>query len=310
MDFSLWPTTAQPWISVLEGCRWAEARGWHGVWVPDHFMTNVPVDAGSERELDPWLEAWTTQAALAALVPRVRIGAMVSGNRYRHPAVVANMAGTIDEISEGRLVVGLGAGWQENEHHRYGIDLGSRPERSDALQEACALIRGLLDEPRTDHDGAHYRLDGAPCAPAGYEGRRIPILVGGKGERRTLRTVAHHADEWNMWAFPDEVGPKREVIARWCDEIDRDPAEIRVTISVMAQRCDSDADRDALLDRLGNHGGLVGASDDEIADAVGRYAEAGVDELVVADFNLSPASRADVLGDLQDRVFTDFSGFS
>lgn len=309
MDFSFWPTSAQPWSDLLAGCRWAEARGWHGVWVPDHFMTNVPVGPPVGEEEAPWLEAWTTQAALAALVPRVRIGAMVSGNRYRHPALIANMAGTIDEISRGRLVVGLGAGWQENEHHRYGIDLGTPGERSDALEEACAVIRGLLDDTRTTVAGEHYRLDEAPCAPAGFEGRRIPLLVGGKGERRTLRTVARHADQWNVWAFPDEVPAKRAVIARWCEEIGRDPAEIRITISAMAKRCDSTAHRDKVLDRLGNHGGLVGASFDEIAEHVGAYRDAGVDELVVADFNLPVERREDELAAVQEAVFERFGAF-
>ena len=310
MDFSFWPSTAQPWADLLRGCRWAEAHGWHGVWVPDHFMTSVPVgvdpdgDEGS-AELAPWLESWTTQAALAALVPRVRIGAMVSGNLYRHPAVVANMAGTIDEISGGRLVVGLGAGWQENEHARYGIDLTPPGERSDQLEEACRVIRGLLDDERTTFAGRHYVLDGAPCAPSGH-GRRIPLLVGGKGEQRTLRTVARYADEWNVWATPDEVGPKRAVIERWCDEIDRDPAEIRITISVMARFCDSTKQRDQVLGRLGNHGGLVGAGVEEIRDAAGAYADAGVDELVVADFNLPRDVREDVLGRLQTEVLEEF----
>jgi alkanesulfonate monooxygenase SsuD/methylene tetrahydromethanopterin reductase-like flavin-dependent oxidoreductase (luciferase family) len=305
MDFSFWPSTAQPWPDLLRGCQWAESHGWHGIWVPDHFMTNMPVGIEAEEELSPWLEAWTTQAALAALVPRVRIGAMVSGNLYRHPSVVANMAGTIDEISGGRAVVGLGAGWQENEHARYGIELGGPAERSDRLEESCRVIRSLLDEPRTSFRGDHYSLDGAPCSPSGREGR-IPLLVGGKGEKRTLRTVARHADEWNVWALPHEVGPKRQVIERWCDEIDRDPAEIRITISMMARICESPKQRDSLLERLGSHGGLVGAGVEEVRDAAGAYAEAGVDELVIADFNLPLKDREDILGQLQDEVLNEF----
>ena len=307
MDFSFWPTTAQPWADLLRGCRWAEANGWHGVWVPDHFMTNVPLgdDAAADAELAPWLESWTTQAALAALVPRVRIGAMVSGNLYRHPAVVANMAGTIDEISGGRLVVGIGAGWQENEHARYGIELTGPGDRSDQLEEACRAIRGLLDDDRTTFSGRHYELHDAPCEPSGH-GRRIPLLVGGKGEKRTLRTVARHADEWNVWATPDEVEPKRRVIARWCDEIGRDPADIRITISAMARFCDSPRQRDEVRRRLGNHGGLVGASVAEVRDAAAAYAAAGVDELVIADFNLPRDRREDVLGRLQQEVLEEF----
>jgi alkanesulfonate monooxygenase SsuD/methylene tetrahydromethanopterin reductase-like flavin-dependent oxidoreductase (luciferase family) len=305
MDFSFWPTTAQPWPDLLRGCRWAEANGWHGVWVPDHFMTNVAVGERSDEELTPWLEAWTAQAALAALVPRVRIGAMVSGNLYRHPAVVANMAGTIDEISGGRFVLGIGAGWQENEHARYGMELGTAAGRSDRLEEACLAIRGLLDDSRTSMSGAHYSLDEAPCEPSGA-GRRIPLLIGGQGRRRTLRTVARYADEWNTWALPHEVAALREVITRWCAEVDRDPAEIRITISLMARFCDSEQQRDQVRDRLGSHGGLVGSSVGEIRAAAGAYADAGVDELVIADFNLPRAAREDILGRLQREVLEEF----
>lgn len=304
MDYSFWPTTAQPWESLLAGCRWAEANGWHGIWVPDHFMTDVSSEAESDEELSPWLEAWTTQAALAALVPRVRVGAMVSGNLYRHPAVVANMAGTIDEVSGGRFVLGLGAGWQRNEHRRYGIDLGTPATRSDRLEEACRVIRGLLDDDRTSFAGAHYRVEGAPCEPSGA--RRIPLLVGGKGERRTLRTVARHADEWNVWALPEEIGPKRDVIARWCDEIGRDPSEIRITISTMAQFCATADERDAVRGRLGNHGGLIGASVEEMRTQAAAYAAAGVDEMVIADFNLPRAGRDEILGRLQREVLEEF----
>lgn len=268
-------------------------------------MANTPPGVEADEELAPWLEAWTSLAALAALVPRVRIGTMVAGNLYRHPAVVANMAGTIDEISGGRVVLGLGAGWQENEHARYGIDLSTPAGRSDRLEEACEMIRGLLDAPRTDFAGAHYALEGAPCEPSGH-GRRIPLLVGGKGEKRTLRTVARHADEWNVWATPDEVVPMREVIAKWCDEVDRDPAEIRVTISAMTRFCDTAREREQVMGRLGNHGGLVGASTQEIVDAAGAYVEAGVDEMVVADFNLPLDRREEILGRLQTEVLDRF----
>jgi alkanesulfonate monooxygenase SsuD/methylene tetrahydromethanopterin reductase-like flavin-dependent oxidoreductase (luciferase family) len=305
VDFSLWLSTAQPWPDLLHGAQWAEAHDWHGVWVPDHFMTNVALGEPSDAELAPWLEAWTTQSALAALVPRVRIGAMVSGNLYRHPAVVANMAGTVDAISGGRLVLGLGAGWQENEHARYGIALGSLRERSDRLEEASAAITSLLRRPRTTFTGEHYVLDGAPCEPSGGD-RPIPLLIGGKGERRTLRTVALHADEWNMWALPGEVAAKRGVLARWCEEFERDPAEIRVTIATMAWICENSAEADEMRAALGSRGGMIGASTEELREAAAAYAEAGVDEIVLADFNLPTGAREDVLGRLQVEVLDEF----
>ena len=119
MRFSFWPGPAQPWSELLDLARHAEETGWDGLWYADHFMPDGPDPSG------PWNEAWTTIAALAATVPRVRIGPLVSGNTYRHPAVLANMAATVDHISGGRLVLGLGAGWQENEHRAYGIEFST-----------------------------------------------------------------------------------------------------------------------------------------------------------------------------------------
>lgn len=305
MEFSYWARTAQPWDDLLAGCRWAADNGWCGVWVPDHFMPDASVDEVADAELAPYLESWTVQAALAASVPRVRIGAMVSSTTYRHPALVAKMAGTIDDISGGRCVIGLGAGWQQNEHRRYGLELGDPATRSDRLEEAAAVIRSLLDESRTDHEGAHYRLSDAPCEPSGEGGRRIPLLVAGPGEQRTLRTVARHADEWNAWADPWEVAPKREVIGHWCEEIGRDPAEIRITVAAMTRFCDSEAEALKVKERLGNHGGLVGTLD-QIRRAAADYAEAGVDELVVPDFNWPVERREEILGRLQTDVLAEF----
>ena len=142
--------------------RAAEASGWDGLWLPDHFMPpeggygHEP--SGIDPELLPTHECWTLLAGLAAAVPRVRLGAMVTGNTYRHPAVLAKQAATVDHISGGRLVLGLGAGWQENEHRRYGIAFGTVRGRADMLEEACAVITSLFADERTDFDGAHYRL--------------------------------------------------------------------------------------------------------------------------------------------------------
>ena len=301
MELSYWARTAQPWSDILEGCRWAADNGWHGVWVPDHFMLDLPVGDVDDGELFPYLESWTVQAALAAAVPRVRIGAMVASTTFRHPALVAKMAGTIDEVSAGRCVVGLGAGWQQNEHRRYGIELGDPSTRSDRLEEAAAVIRALLDRDRTDFSGAHYELADAPCAPAGYAGRRIPLLIAGPGEQRTLRTVARHADEWNAWADPWEVPDKRAVISRWCEEIERDPDEIRITVAAMTRFCDAEAEAEGVRKRLGNHGGLVGTVD-QIRQSIADYAKAGVDELVVPDFNWPVEQREDTLSRLQAEV--------
>jgi alkanesulfonate monooxygenase SsuD/methylene tetrahydromethanopterin reductase-like flavin-dependent oxidoreductase (luciferase family) len=298
MELSYWASSSQPWEDILAGCRLAEANGWCGVWVPDHFMSEPTGDEDLLSERAPVLEAWTLQAALAALVPRVRIGAMVSGNTYRHPAVLAKMAVTVDHISAGRSVLGLGAGWQVNEHEHYGLELGSPGRRSDRLEEACEVIVSLLRNGRTNFTGEYYRIQDAPAEPKPVSGR-LPLLVAGRGEARTLRTVARFADEWNAWALPDEIAAKRAVIARWCDEIDRDPDEIRVTIASLVHLCDDETEADRVREALAHRGGLVGTTE-QVAAALAAYAAAGVDEVVVPDFNIAVGDRADLVAALSE----------
>jgi F420-dependent oxidoreductase-like protein len=298
MDISYWAGSGQSWADILESCRWAEADGWHGVWVPDHFMAPPDgyggEDPDTDPELAPVLEAWTLQAALAASVPRVRIGAMVSGNTYRHPAVLAKMAATVDHISGGRLVVGIGAGWQENEHRRYGLELGSPARRSDRLEEACEVVHRLLHESRVDFEGEHYILDGAPAEPKPVNDRS-PLLVGGRGEQRTLRTVARWADEWNAWGTPDDFRHLRSVLHGYCDAIDRDPTTIRVTAAALFIPCTDEATSAGLRESLAHRAGLVGTTE-QLRQRIADYTEAGVDELVVPDFNHAVAGRSELFG--------------
>jgi alkanesulfonate monooxygenase SsuD/methylene tetrahydromethanopterin reductase-like flavin-dependent oxidoreductase (luciferase family) len=137
MRFSVWPNAAGSWEDLLDIARHAEATGWDGIWIADHFMPNTADAVG------PTNECWTTVAALAASVPRVRLGTLVTGNTYRHPAVLAKMAANVDMISGGRLVLGLGSGWQENEHSAYGIPFHTIGGRLNRLDEACQVIRSL-----------------------------------------------------------------------------------------------------------------------------------------------------------------------
>ncbi len=303
MRISYWANSQQPWADILTGCRWAEANGWDGIWLPDHFMPVADPGNGpgpTDHEMGPCLEGWTAISALAALIPRVRVGLMVGGNTYRHPAVVAKMAATIDHISGGRVIVGLGAGWQVNEHQRLGIELGSRGERSDRLEEACVVIRRLLRDERADFDGEHYQLSGAPAEPKPLQAH-LPLLVGGSGERRTLKTVALHADEWNRWGRPDDMLHGVRVLHNWCDTVDRNPEEIRVTAAGVLRICADKAESESRRSVAAHRGGLVGTVD-ELRDAVDAYRAAGVEELVVPDFTIAADRRAQEFGRFQTEV--------
>jgi F420-dependent oxidoreductase-like protein len=196
-------------------------------WVFDHFYPIVGDSAG------PCLEGWTALTALAQATRRLRLGVLVTGIHYRHPAVLAKMAATIDIISGGRLDIGIGAGWNEEESGAYGIELGSRRERSDRFEEACQVLIGLLSQETTDFHGAYYQLAGARCEPKGPQVPHPPICIGGSGERRTLLTTARYAQHWNFaGGTPAEFAHKRDVLFAHCRDIGRDPSEITLSSHV------------------------------------------------------------------------------
>ncbi|MGH8875549.1 MAG: LLM class F420-dependent oxidoreductase, partial [Acidimicrobiia bacterium] len=176
-------------------------------WTFDHFY---PIFSDSTG---PCLEGWTVLAALATETSRLRLGVMVSGNTYRHPAVLANMAATLDVVSEGRLEIGLGAGWNEEEHAAYGIELPPLRERFDRFDEALEVVHLLLTEEVATFEGRHYRLTEARCEPKPIQRPHPPIVVGGRGERRTLRAAARWADHWNYpGGDPDDLRHRIQVL--------------------------------------------------------------------------------------------------
>lgn len=214
---------ARPWADVVRLARAAEEHGAHAVYVPDHFMQHTGDDSVSDGAM---LEGWTALTGLAAVTSRVRLGTLVMGATYRHPAVVANMAATLDHVSGGRLVLGLGAGWQRNEHDAYGIELPPVRTRLDRFEEHTRAIHSLLRQERTTVTGEHVTLTDAPCRPAPLQ-RPLPILVGGGGEKRTLRVAAAYADAWHTWATPEELRRKNGVLDAHCRDLGRDPAQVR-----------------------------------------------------------------------------------
>src|SRR4051794_5012929 len=226
MRISIWPGAEHPWPEVLSMSRHAADTGWDGVWFADHFMPDGDDDAG------PILEAGTVVAALGAAVPRVRIGTLVYGNTYRHPAVVANMAATADQISGGRFVLGVGAGWQINEHQQYGITLPPTGERIDRFEEAVQITLGLLRQPRTTVEGKYYQVTNAACEPKPVQDP-LPLMIGAKGEKRMLRIVAKYADLWNAWGVPSFIAHKSAVLDRFCAELGRDPRAIDRTAQAL-----------------------------------------------------------------------------
>lgn len=190
-------------------------------WLYDHFVP-LRLDPG-----DPCIEGWTALAGLAMLTRRIRLGLMVASNTYRHPAVFANMAATLDVMSNGRVEFGIGAGWHEGEHAMYGIKLGTPAERIRALDEACEVVRRLWTIDVADFAGKTYNLVGARCEPKPVQAPHPPITIGGTGERMTLRVVARHAARWNFnGKSVEQFVHLNGVLDAHCAAVGRDPTTI------------------------------------------------------------------------------------
>lgn len=280
MRFSFWPAPSQPYTDVLELAQHVEKTGWDGLWYADHFMPNA------EDTSAPHQEAWTTLSAIGAVVPRIRIGTLVIGNTYRHPAVLAKMAATLDHITNGRVVLGIGSGWQENEHIAYGIPFYTVAERLRRLDEACHVIRSLFTHASSDFDGEYYQLKQAALEPKPVQ-KPLPLLIGGGGEKVTLKITAKYADEWNVWGDVARLREKMAILDAHCADIDRNPAEIKRTAVALLFMSEDKAYLEKMRAANIQQPAIIGTPA-EVKDIVAQYQAIGVDELIVPDFTLGP----------------------
>ncbi len=215
-------------------------------WVFDHFY---PI--GNADPAGPCLEGWTLLAALAAQTRRLRVGVMVTGNTYRHPAVLANMGATVDIIARGRLDFGIGAAWNEQEHAAYGIPLFAPGERIRRLGEACEVIRRLWTEDSVTFEGRYYQLTNAHCEPKPIQKPYPPFVIGGGGEKLTLRVVARYADIWNAMASSvEEFRHKNAVLDEHCAAIGRDPTTIERSIQLRVNPENPAAARETIREHI------------------------------------------------------------
>jgi F420-dependent oxidoreductase-like protein len=218
------------WDGMLEVWRAADdIEVFESGWTFDHFYPILDADSSG-----PCMEGWTTLTALAQATRRLRMGTLVTGIHYRHPAVLANMAATLDIVSGGRLELGIGAGWNQEESGAYGIELGTPKQRSDRFEEACEVLTGLLSpQESTTFKGSYYELTDARCNPKPLQQPHPPICIGGSGEKRTLRTAARFAQHWNfVGGTPEQFSHAREVLHQHCADIGRNPAEILLSSHV------------------------------------------------------------------------------
>ncbi len=293
------------WDDIRASIEAMEAGRWNSLWFADHYL---PPPGRREEEHLPAYEGLSLIAAAAGMTEKLRLGHLVLGNTYRNPALVAKMAATIDHISHGRFVLALGAAWFKREHEAYGWEFPSMKERQDRFEEACALIRSLFkSNGPVDFKGHYYRLDQAPLSPGCFQKPHIPILIGGTGERRTLRTLAMYGDIFNLdgWAgggmalehFRHKIG----VLERHCDAVGRDPAEIRRTLLMPVYATDDAAAAERFISGLGP--GTVAGSRSYVIDRIGEFAEAGVEEIM---FGAIPTGNVELLQRFDEEIVAAF----
>ena len=297
MRFGFWPNPRSSYEDTAALCAHAEATGYDSIWLADHFLPD-------EDELIPVHECWITMAALARDVPRVRFGSLVTGNTYRHPAVLANMAATLDNLCDGRMVLGLGSGWQQNEHEAYGIEYGTAASRLKMLDEACQVIKGLFENDRFDFSGEYYQLRNAPLEPKPKQ-LKMPLMIGGGGEKVTLRIAARYADEWNVWGDVNTLVHKMAILDQHCVSVDRDPAAIERSAVALLFLSDNEAYLERVRSSAPADRSIIGGVS-EVRDTVAAYKEAGVSELIVPDFTLGTLIGADQRKrDLMEQFITE-----
>lgn len=214
------------WPEMRDFGLLVEELGFDSLWTADHFMSSADPDA-------PYLEGWQILPAWGALTSRVKIGMLVSAVPFRNPALVAKMAATLDHITDGRAMLGLGAAWFEAEHTRHGIPFDPPAVRVRRLAEAAAICRAMLREPRASFKGRYYSVDDVAANPKPVQ-ERLPIVIGGSGEKGTLRVVARYADIWNGHGTPEEYARRLGLLRGYCDEIARDSGEVLPTVPYRA----------------------------------------------------------------------------
>ncbi len=293
------------WPAFRDAALAAEEAGWDSVWTWDHLLAIF----------GPWeqpiFEGWSVLSALGPLTSRIRLGLMVGANTFRNPGLTAKLATTLDHVSGGRAVLGIGGAWFEREHDAFGVDFGAGfGERLDRLDESVMLMRRLLDGERFSHEGRFYTFRDALCEPRPIQAR-LPILVGGSGPRKTLRIVALRADGWNTAGTVDEVRNRLDILAGHCADVGRDYATIEKTLSFPIVIRDDRTAADAAYRVLLDHNGIAEMESSiallgpptEVADTLRPYVELGFETIIVrmpAPYDRETIDRMATVRDLLD----------
>jgi len=259
---------------VVENAKAAERAGFDLVTVMDHLYQI----RGIGPETEPMMEAYTTLSALATQTSRVKLGTLVTGVTYRNPALLAKMVTTLDVISKGRAILGIGAAWNEDEHRGYGFEFPPIARRMDRLDEALTIARLMFTEERPSFEGKYYRIDRAVNAPRPIQPGGPKILVGGGGERRTLRLLAQHGDIGHWFGGNlEDLKRKKQVFEQHCEAVNRDPSEVLLTVGLTLVLAENEKDARALMEGLSPERRAMAqtATVAEAAEVIGKYLDAG-----------------------------------
>jgi F420-dependent oxidoreductase-like protein len=272
------------WQELRDAWKLIDGLGYDTAWTFDHFFPILSNPSG------PCFEGWIMLAALAAETARVKLGVLVTGNTYRHPALLAKMGATLDHTSNGRLIMGIGAGWFELEHVAYGIPFHTTAERIHRLDEACEIIKRLWTEKQVSFEGRYYKLKDAYCEPKPVQKPRPPLMIGGAGEKLTLRVIAKHADIWNTFGSPAVFKHKIAVLGDHCRAVGRDLDRIEISWAGTALVTESKQVKEQVVQRMAEafgrppeeveQGFLIG-SVEELRDRINSFIEVGVTHFIL-----------------------------
>jgi F420-dependent oxidoreductase-like protein len=277
---------------IVEIARAAEVSGFDSFWVMDHYHQIGHIGPPS----DPMLEAYAVLSGVAARTSRIKLGAMVTGVTYRNPAFLAKVVTTLDIVSSGRAILGIGAAWNEEESRAYGYEWPSAAERFERLEDALQICREMFTQPRSTFRGRRHHVEGAFNVPQPVQPGGPKILIGGGGEKKTLRLVARYADMWNGFGDPDAIRHKLQVLSDHCRDVGRDPADIVKTrlgtLIVTTTEEEAEARREEFKQRRGVDDEMLPSMltcgvADSVGDAVQAYLDVGLDGLI---FNMPPGS--------------------
>ncbi|HKD65551.1 MAG TPA: TIGR03560 family F420-dependent LLM class oxidoreductase [Candidatus Binataceae bacterium] len=297
------PQQQAQWTDLRGLWQKADLWGYDSLWVFDHFYPIMGADPAG-----PCMEGWTALSALSQQTRRARIGALVNGNTYRNPCITAKMAATLDHLSAGRFVLGIGAGWYELEHDSFGVDFKTVGWRLQALDEACQIIKGMFTEDKFTLHGKRYSVSDAVCSPKPIQKPHPPLMVAGTGEKVLLKIVARYADLWNAGGSAERMGHLIAVLKRHCDSIGRDSAEIEKTmITSLCYRASAEREKEVTARAAAMSRGtpaearknvLIGGAD-ECLETIERYGKVGVTHFI---FSMTPPYMEDEIQGFAEEV--------